>query len=137
MWPAIFLAFLLCGLPAAMFGATGSATLSSLSCGSNTATGWIQVPCTVTLSSAAPSAGFTVNLASNNSAVTLPSAVTVPAGAASAGFVATVSWWNQTAQAVALTGSGGGVSQSFPLELLAATQILTTTQSGLAFGNVG
>jgi alpha-tubulin suppressor-like RCC1 family protein len=44
---------------------------------------------TVTLPGPAPTGGFTVNLASNNAAVTVPASVTVPAGASSANYAIT------------------------------------------------
>jgi len=90
--------------------------LTALSCtnSSMTATGTDQ--CTVALSATAANGGFAVSLASSNNAVTLPATVTVPPGASSVSFAATVSSLSST-QPVTLTASGGGVAETFVLEL--------------------
>jgi hypothetical protein len=114
----------------------GTAALGAVSCSSASEVGWIQDPCTVVLTAAAPSGGLSVSLSSSNAAVTLPASVTVPAGATSAAFTATVSWWQWSAQAVTLTASAGGVSKTFALQLLVAEQALTTSVTSISFGNL-
>ena len=124
----------------AVVGLTGTGTavpaaLSSLSCSSGSVTGAGSDTCTVTLSSAAGSSGLSVGLTSSSAAVTIPAAVAVPANATSAGFTATVSSVT-TAQSVTLTGSAGGVSKTFALQLNAAVPTLSISPASLAFGNV-
>jgi len=73
-------------------GAAGSTTttLSSLTLNPTSVTGGVSLQGTVTLSSAAPSGGAVVMLASSNGAVaSVPSSVTVAAGATSASFSVT------------------------------------------------
>jgi hypothetical protein len=91
--------------------------------------------CSVTLSAAAPSGGFTVSLASNNPAVTVPVSVTVAAGATSASFTATVSSVI-TAQTVTLTTSASGVAETFVLRLGTSVPTLSVNASTVAFGDV-
>jgi hypothetical protein len=130
-----------CGGAVPHLGGTGTssssaaAALSGLSCSSASITGSGTDACTVTLTSAAPSSGLVVYVASNNSSVSLPGAVTVASGAVSAAFTVT-SQWVTTPQAVTLTASAGRVSKSYALEVLADTQILTVTPTSLSFGNV-
>jgi hypothetical protein len=109
--------------------------LSGLSCTSGSMTGAGTDSCTVTLNAAAASGGFTVSLASNNSAVAVPASVTVAAGATSASFTATVSAVS-TAQTVTLTASAGGVSTTFALQLGTSQIALSLSTASLAFGNV-
>ena len=112
----------------AVSGPPVTPVLSGLICGNATLTGSGTDNCTVTLSAAATSGGMTINLASNNSAVTVPVSVTVPAGAASFGFTATATSVT-TAQTATLTASAGGVSELFALQLNAAQA--TPALSGL------
>ena len=120
-------------------GTTASASdttvLSALSCTSSSMTGAGTDSCTVTLSAAATSGGFTVNLASNNSAVTVPGSVTVAAGATTARFTANVSLVS-TAQTVTLTASANGVAETFALQLDAGVPTLSINATSIAFGNV-
>jgi len=85
-----------------------SASLSSLTVSPTDVVGPDAATGTVTLSSAAPSGGFTVDLTSDNTAAaTVPSSVTVPAGSTSATF--TVSTKELTnAQSAAIIGTVGG-----------------------------
>ena len=85
-----------------------SASLSSLTISPTDVVGPDPATGTVTLSSAAPSGGFTVNLTSDNTAAaTVPSSVTVPAGSTSATF--TVSTKEVTnAQSATIIGTVGG-----------------------------
>ena len=101
-----------------------STTLSALTCVSGSMNGAGTDSCTVTLSAAAPSGGFAVTLASNNSAVTVPASVTVAAGATTASFTATVSAVS-SAQTATLTASAGGVAETFSLQLGTSVPVLS------------
>jgi hypothetical protein len=85
-----------------------SATLSSLAVSPTDVVGPDAATGTVTLSSAAPSGGFTVDLTSDNTAAaTVPPSVTVPAGSTRASF--TVSTKEVTnAQSAVIIGTVGG-----------------------------
>ena len=117
------------------------ATLEALTCASGSMTGSGTDACTMTLSGAAPSGGFTVSLASDNSAVTVPATVIVAAGATTASFTATVSSVS-TAQTATLSASAGGVMETFALQLNASGQggegvpTLSINSSSVAFGDV-
>ncbi|MGB6691881.1 MAG: choice-of-anchor D domain-containing protein, partial [Terracidiphilus sp.] len=113
---------------------TGMPTPTAVSCASSSLTGAGSDSCTVSLNVAAASGGSTVNLSSNNSAVTVPSSVTVAAGATSAGFTATVATVS-TAQTVTLTATESGVSKTFALSLGAGTSSLSVSASSVPFGN--
>ncbi len=115
--------------------ASGSPTLSGLSCASGSMTGAGIDNCTVTLNATAPSGGFAISLASNNSAVAVPASVTVAAGATTAGFTATVSTVS-TVQTVTLTASAKSVAKTFALQLGAAVATLNVNATSIAFGNV-
>jgi hypothetical protein len=114
---------------------TGVPTLSGLSCSSGSMTGAGTDSCTVTLNVAAASGGFTVSLASNNSAVAVPASVTVAPGAATAGFTATVSAVS-TAQTATLSASAGGVAETFALQLGTGGPTLSINSTSVAFGDV-
>jgi hypothetical protein len=118
-------------------GATGlgSAALSLLSCSSGTITGASRDVCAVTLNSAAPGGGLSVNLSSGNSAVTVQNTVFVPANATSAEFTAIVSAV-ATAQTVTMTARAGGVSKNISLQLNAALLALSINATSVAFGDV-
>jgi len=116
-------------------GTTTLAALSGLSCSSSSITGSGTDACAVTLTSTAPSGGYTISLSSTNAAVTVPATVTVPANASSAGFTATVSSVG-TAQAVTLTATAGSVTSNFALQLNAAVPTLTASTASIGFGNV-
>jgi hypothetical protein len=113
---------------------TGVPVLSGLSCSSGSMTSTGSDRCTVTLNVAAAS-GFTVSLASNNSAVTVPASVTVAAGSTTASFTATVSSVS-TAQTVTLTASANSVAETFALQLGAGVPTLSVNAATIAFGNV-
>ena len=114
---------------------TGVPVLSGLSCTSGSMTGAGTDSCTVTLNVAAASGGFTVSLASNNSAVTVPATVTVAAGSTTGSFTATVSSVS-TAQTVTLTASANSVTETFALQLGAGVPTLSVNAATIAFGNV-
>src|SRR5215203_3770467 len=86
-----------------------SASLSSLTISPTDVVGPDPATGSVTLSSAAPSGGFTVDLTSDNTAAaTVPPSVTVPAGSTRASF--TVSTKQLTnAQSAVIIGTVGGV----------------------------
>jgi hypothetical protein len=110
-------------------------SLTGITCQSGTITGSETDTCTVTLTSAAGSGGFTVNLASSEPAVTVPPSVTVAAGATAANFPATVSAVS-TAEAITLTATAGTVSKTFALALNAYVASLSINASSIAFGDV-
>src|SRR5215218_827987 len=87
---------------------SSSVSLSSLTISPTDVVGPDPATGTVTLSSAAPSGGFTVDLASDNTAAaTVPPSVTVPSGATRATF--TVSTKEVTnAQSAVIIGTVGG-----------------------------
>lgn len=113
--------------------------VTAVSCASASITGAGKDSCTATLSSAAPSGGFSVGLASNNAALTVPSSVTVSANATTVGFTATAAAVT-TSQTVILTASGGGATQGFSLQLKPAVSAPPTTPVstlGLSTATVG
>ncbi len=115
--------------------AKGVPVLNGLSCTSGSMTGAGTDNCTMTLNAAADSGGFTVSLATNNTAVTVPPSLTVAAGTTSASFDATVSAVN-VAQAVTLTASAGSVTRTFGMQLGASQITLSLSTTNVAFGNV-
>lgn len=96
--------------------------LGSFSCTSSTINTPGSTSCSVTLTGAAPTGGFTVSLSSNNANLTVPSSVTVAAGQTSNSFTATGAQVsaNQTA---AVTASAGGVNLTSTLNLVAPAQL--------------
>ncbi len=126
----------LTGSPTAVsLSGTGVPVLSALSCASASITGSGTDSCTVTLNGAAASGGFTVNLASSNSLVTVPSTATVGAGATSASFTATVSP-TSSAESATVMANAGGVSETFVLQLNAAAPTLSLSTTSIDFGDV-
>ena len=115
--------------------ATNSPELSSFNCNQAAVTGAGSDSCTVTVSAAAASGGFAVNLASNNSAVSVPASVTVVAGSTTASFSATASAVS-SAQTATLTASAGSVTEIFPLQLGTEAPTLSLNATTIAFGNV-
>jgi hypothetical protein len=109
--------------------------LSALACSAASITGAGTESCSVTLTAAAPTGGFAVNLASNNPAVTVPGSVVIPAGAASGVFSATIVAV-PAAETATLAAAANGVSQSFTLQLNAATAVLSANTSSVRFGSV-
>ena len=108
------------------------ASLSKVSCGSQTLTGPTTTSCSVDLSAAASSA-TAVTLSSNNTALKVPSAVTVAAGAKTASFSATASAVSTTESAT-ISAVSGGVTQTDVLQLEASgTQASTSHQVQLSW----
>jgi len=110
--------------------------LSGLTCGSLSIMGAGTDNCAITLNAPAPSVGFAVSMASNNSAVGVPASITVAAGATSGSFTATIAAVSTT-QTATLTASAGGVTETFALQLNAVSQAGTTPPqlSGFSCGN--
>jgi Abnormal spindle-like microcephaly-assoc'd, ASPM-SPD-2-Hydin len=114
---------------------TGTVTLSALSCATSTFTGSGSDACTATLSSAAPTGGVVVTLASSNSSVTVPASVTVSAGATIGTFNAAVASVS-TSQTATLTATEAGGSMNFAVQLNAATSTLSVSSASVGFGDV-
>jgi hypothetical protein len=114
---------------------TAADGLSSLSCASSSETGAATDNCTVTLSTAAPTGGQSVSVASSTTAVTVPTTVTVATGSTSANFQAEVSTVS-SAQTVTLTATSGGTAQSYSISLEAAVPTLKLSASSVSFGTV-
>lgn len=108
--------------------------LSGLSCTPASIAAPGVAACTVTLSAAAPAAGFSVTLASGNTSVSVPATVTVPSAASSVGFTATAAAVT-TAQTAVLTASAGGVSKTFSLALTPGLWTISGTVSPSSFGS--
>jgi ASPM-SPD-2-Hydin domain-containing protein len=116
-------------------GSTEIPVLSGLNCTIGSMTGAGTSGCTVTLNAAAPSAGYVVDLASNNPAVTLPATVVVAAGSTTASFTATVSPVS-SAQTAMLTASAGGTAETFALQLNVGAAGLSADATSIDFGLV-
>lgn len=106
------------------------ATLSKLSCATQTLTGAATTACTVYLSAAATSQTV-VTLASNNKALQLPASVNVAAGATTAAFNVTASA-PSTKQTVTLTASANGVTQTGAITINPATTAPVASLSKLS-----
>lgn len=115
--------------------ADGVPSVSGLTCNTQSYTGQGTDSCLVSLYGAAPYTGFTVSLASNNSAVAVPASVAVQPGAMSATFSANVSSVS-TSQVATLTATASGVTKSFAVELTPGSAVLTANATSVPFGNV-
>jgi uncharacterized protein (TIGR03437 family) len=93
--------------------------VSGLACSPSTMTPPASSTCTVTLSSEAPSGGFSVALASSNAVVAVPDAVTVPSGSTSTTFSALADVAVTSDTTAVLTASANGSSQTFSLTIKA------------------
>jgi hypothetical protein len=113
----------------------GVPRLTRVTCASGSMTGAGTDSCAVTLNSAAPTGGLTVNLTSSNAAVAVPATTSVAAGGTSANFTATVTAVN-TAQSATLDASAGGVSQATAVTLNAASITLGVSAGSISFGSV-
>jgi thermitase len=99
----------------AVGGGQTQPSLDTLSLNPTSVVGGNSVTGTVTLTAAAPSGGFVVNLSSSNSSVaSVPSSVTVPAGATSANFTVSTTAVSASTN-VTITASAGGVSRTATL----------------------
>lgn len=117
------------------FVAAPVAALSGVVCSSSSITGAGTDNCTVSLSAPAGGGGFSVNLSSSNTAVTVPALITVPANATSTTFAATINAV-PSVQIATITASTNGVDVSTFLQLNAATSVLSASVTNLAFGDV-
>jgi hypothetical protein len=93
----------------------GAATLSNVSCGTQTLTGPTTHACAVYLSAAATSPTI-VKLSSSSAALQVPASLTVPTGSASAGFSVTASSVTSSVN-VTLAATSGGVTQTDVIQL--------------------
>ena len=93
-----------------------SATLNQLTVSPTTVDGGAAATGTITLSTAAPSGGLPVTLASNNNSVSVPPTVWVPAGATSVTFPITTSIVSTSTKAT-ITGTLGSSSLTANLTL--------------------
>jgi len=98
--------------------ATTLASLSKVSCGTQSLTGPQTKACSVYLTAAA-SSSTVVTLKSSNVALRVPSSVTVPAGAMTAGFNAVSSSVSQTVS-VTITAVAGGVTRTVVISVYPA-----------------
>ncbi len=125
--------------PSAVVNMSGAgvapSALSAISCGTASYTAAGTDACTVSLTGAAPSGGFTVALSSNNSAVTLPASVTVASGATSAAFSVSVSTVTSS-QSATITATAAGVSQIFAIQLGNGVGSLSINATSVPFGAV-
>ncbi len=121
------------GEPIASSGAVGNITVTAalpqvgLMCTPTSINTPGTASCSVSLSSAAP-AGFQVQIASNNAALTAPASVSFAAGSSSASFTATAAGVT-TSQSATLTATGGSNAPSTTLSLLPE---VTPAVSGLS-----
>src|SRR5215218_8061282 len=112
-----------------------SATLSTLSLSPTTVVGGNSATGTVTLTSAAPSGGFTVSLSSNNTAAaTVPASVTVPAGSTSATFAVTTNSVSNS-QSSTIIASAGGITRSSTITVQTAFAAANGSISIIPGGN--
>src|SRR5579871_5112393 len=120
---------------------TSSTAVSALTCTAATVTGVGTDSCTATISSAAPSGGFSIGLGSSSAVLTVPSSVSVPANATTVSFSATAAAVT-SAQSIILTASGGGTTKSFTVQLKPGSVssggggTLAINSTTVAFGNV-
>ncbi len=114
---------------------TTPGVLSGLTCGKGPTSGAGKDTCTVTLTAPAGSDGLTIGLWSSNVAVTVPSSVNMLAGTTSETFTAKVSTVTKAAT-VTLTASAGGKTESYVIQLGAATPSLKLQSTSVAFGDV-
>jgi hypothetical protein len=105
---------------------TSTASLSKVSCGTQTLTGPTTKACSVYLSGTA-NTQVKVSLSSNNSALQVPTSVTVPAGATTGGFAVTAAAVTTT-QTATLTASANGVSQIDLMQLDGSSASQPTSQ---------
>ncbi|MEJ5295120.1 MAG: S8 family serine peptidase [Fimbriimonadales bacterium] len=104
-------------LQAAGGGGGTTPSLSNLTLNPSTVVGGNSSTGTVTLTAAAPSGGFTVQLSSSNPSVaSVPGSITVPAGQSSASFTIATQQVSSTTQ-VTITASAGSVSRQATLTI--------------------
>jgi hypothetical protein len=96
-----------------------SLSLSSLTCSPTNLNGGTASNCTLALTQAAPSGGITVNIASNNTLLTIPASVTVAAGETTATFSATAAASIPSNQTATVTATFGTTTQTASVNLQA------------------
>ena len=107
--------------------APAAASLSTLTVAPSSVVGGNAATGTVTLTSAAPSGGFVVTLASSNTAIaTVPASVTVPQGATSATFGTSTAAVSATTP-VTITASANSVTRTATLNVTPPGQMFTLT----------
>jgi hypothetical protein len=104
----------------------GPASLTQLSCGSQSVIGPITQSCSVSLSTA-PTSSVVVKLQSSSSYLTVPPSVTVAAGSTTGNFRSSVSAVSSPLTAT-ITASLGSVTVSDPIQLNSATGSNPATQ---------
>ncbi len=109
--------------------AISSVTCNPVNLSANTASS-----CTVILSSAAPTGGSSVTLASNNASLTVPASVTVAAGATTATFSATAAASIASNQSAKVTATLGSSSQTATITLLAPVLVSSLACAPTALG---
>lgn len=114
--------------------ASSTDAVSSLICTDSAITGSGTTTCTVGLSFAA-SSSVSVNLASDNAALTVPANVTVAYGATTASFAATMAAVPST-QTATLTATANGGAAKTSLTLNAIQAQLSVNASSVPFGDV-
>ncbi|MFN0028441.1 MAG: putative Ig domain-containing protein [Acidimicrobiales bacterium] len=114
-----------------------AASLSSVTVAPTSVDGGSPATGTISLSSAAPSGGAAVTLASSNSSVaSVPASVTVPAGATSATFPLTTT--TVSAQtAVTITATAGSVTLTATITINPEAAVVITADGPLGPGFVG
>lgn len=105
-----------------------SATLSQVSCGSQSLSGAQTKACSVSLTAAATSP-VVVSLKSNNPALSLPASVTVAAGVSTAGFNALSASVNQQVS-VTISASADGITKTDIITLYPAPVALSNISCG-------
>jgi hypothetical protein len=107
------------------------ASLSSVAVSPSSVTGGNNATGTVSLTSAAPTGGFAVSLASSSGTAAVPASATVPAGATTTTFPITTSAVASPTP-VTITASSGGVVRTATLTVTppASTATLTVTATG-------
>jgi len=115
--------------------ASGTPSLSGLTCNSQSYSAAGVDSCLVSLYGTAPETGFTVSLASNNSSVVVPASVSVVPGAMSATFSASVTAVS-TSQTATVTATAGGIAKIFTMQLGPSSAMLTANASNIPFGSV-
>jgi hypothetical protein len=111
---------------------SAAATLSAISCGTQSLTGAQSKACSVYLSGPATSA-VTVSLTSTSASLTVPRTVVVPVGSTSTGFNAASAAVSQSVK-VTITGKGGGVAKTAVIMLYPATTAAEPTLSKVSCG---
>ena len=113
----------------------GSAlSLSSLNCTSATINTPGSTSCSVGLTGAAPSGGFTVALSSNNANLTVPATISVASGQTSATFTATGAQVSANQSAI-VTASAGSVNLTSTLSLVAPVQLTSVACTPSTLGS--